>query len=148
VDANSSVSLFTARIAEELLAPPLNVLRVSLHPWGMAPFIVNIGEWRAHLLGRLRRQIALTADPAVQQLYDELRAYPCPQHEPEVVLPAGPGDVVVPLRIRFGERELAFFSIVASFGTPIDITLEELAIESFFPANTETAEALRNLPAG
>jgi transcriptional regulator with XRE-family HTH domain len=148
VDANASISLFTAQIPQDLLAPPLNVLRASLHPRGMAPSIVNLGEWRAHLLGRLRRQIALTADPAVQRLYDELRAYPCEQPEPEVTLPGGPGDVVVPLRIRLADRELKFFSIVASFGTPIDITVAELAIESFFPANAATAEALRAQAAG
>ncbi|MDP8923138.1 MAG: helix-turn-helix domain-containing protein [Chloroflexota bacterium] len=143
VDANRSVALFTAELPPELLAPPANVLRASLHPDGMAPRIVNLGEWRAHLLGRLRRQVALTADPALAALYDELRAYPCDQPEPDVELP-GPGDVV-PLRIRHADRELAFFSIVAAFGTPLDITVAELAIESFFPANSETAAVLRGL---
>ena len=144
VDANRSVGLFTAGLPPELLAPPTNVLRASLHPEGLAARIVNFGEWRAHLLGRLRRQVAITADPALAALHDELRAYPCNQSEPEVELP-GPGDVVVPLRIRHGDGELAFFSMVAAFGTPLDITVSELAIESFFPANTETAAALRAL---
>ncbi len=71
VDANSSVQLFTEQISQELLTPPLNVLRASLHPNGMAPFILNLGEWRNHLLGRLRRQVALTADAEVEKLYDE-----------------------------------------------------------------------------
>lgn len=141
VDANASVALFTAGVAPDLLAPPANVLRVSLHPEGMAPHIVNLGEWRAHLLGRLRRQIALTADPELAQLYDELRAYPCDQTEPEIELP-GPGDVVVPLRIRHDGQELAFFSTVATFGTPLDITVAELVIESFFPANSATSGVL------
>jgi len=110
----------------------------------MARRIINLGEWRAHLLGRLRRQVALTADPELARLYQELRAYPCDQPEPEVELP-GPGDVVVPLRLRHDGGELAFFSIVASFGTPLDITVAELAIESFFPANDETAAVLRAL---
>ena len=144
VDANASVALFTAGLPASLLAPPTNVLRVSLHPDGMAPNIVNLGEWRAHLLGRLRRQVALTADPDLATLYDELRAYPCDQPEPEIELP-GPGDVVVPLRVRHEEGELTFFSIVAAFGTPLDITVAELAIESFFPANAETAAVLRAL---
>jgi hypothetical protein len=117
----------------------------------MAPTIVNLGEWRAHLLGRLRRQVALTADAALAALYDELRAYPCDQPEPEVELP-GPGEVVVPLRVRHagpdGTRELAFFTTVATFGTPLDVTVSELAIESFFPANPETAAALRALADG
>jgi transcriptional regulator with XRE-family HTH domain len=143
VDANSGVALFTYGVAQELLAPPANVLRVGLHPKGMAPRVANLGEWRGHLLGRLRRQIAHTADPALARLYDELRAYPCDQPEPEIDLP-GPGDVVVPLRIRHGDRELAFFSTVATFGTPLDITVAELAIESFFPADPDTASVLRN----
>jgi transcriptional regulator with XRE-family HTH domain len=141
VDANASVALFTAEVRPDLLTPPANVLRVSLHPEGMAPRIVNLGEWRAHLLSRLRRQIALTADAGLAALYDELRAYPCDQPEPEIELP-GPGDVVVPLRVRHTESELAFFSTVATFGTPLDVTVSELMIESFFPANPETAAVL------
>lgn len=142
VDANSSLALFTAEIRPDLLAPPANVLRASLHPEGLAPRIVNLGEWRAHLLGRLRRQIAATADPGLAILYDELHAYPCDQPEPEVELP-GPGDVVIPLRVRHGDTELAFFSTVATFGTPLDVTVSELMIEAFYPANPETAAILR-----
>jgi transcriptional regulator with XRE-family HTH domain len=146
VDANASLALFTDEMPPELLAPPINVLRASLHPDGMAPRIINLGEWRAHLLGRLRRQIALTADPALAALYDELCAYPCDQPEPEIELP-GPGDIVVPLRIRQGSRALAFFSTVSTFGTPLDITVAELAIESFFPADAETSLFLRGTAA-
>jgi transcriptional regulator with XRE-family HTH domain len=146
VEANASVALFTEGVAPELLAPPANALRISLHPRGMAPRIINLGEWRAHLLGRLRHQVTLTADPELTSLYDELRAYPCNQPEPEIELP-GPGDIVVPLRILQNGRELAFFSTVATFGTPLDITVADLVIESFFPADTETASTLRNLPA-
>jgi len=142
VDANRSVALFTSGVPRELLAPPTNVLRVSLHPDGMAPRIANLGEWRAHLLGRLRRQVALTADPALATLYDELRAYPCDQPAPEIELPE-PGAVVAPLRLRHDGRELAFFSTVATFGTPLDVTVAELVIESFFPADADTAAALR-----
>lgn len=142
VDANASVALLTDGLPPELMAPPTNVLRVSLHPDGLAPRIVNLGEWRAHLFSRLRRQIALTADPALTALYTELRAYPCDQPEPEVELP-GPGEVIVPLRVRHGAGELAFFSTVSTFGTPLDVTLSELAIEAFYPANAETAAVLR-----
>jgi len=141
VDANAGVALLTEGVAPELLAPPANALRVSLHPDGMAPRIVNLGEWRAHLLGRLRRQAAHTADPALVQLYDELRAYPCDQ--PEVELP-GSGDIVVPLRLRHAGRELAFFSTVATFGTPLDITVAELAIDAFFPADPATTAVLHS----
>jgi transcriptional regulator with XRE-family HTH domain len=144
VDANATIPLFLVGVAPPLLTPPANVLRVSLHPEGMAPRIVNLGEWRAHLLGRLRRQVTLTADPDLSTLYEELRGYPCDQPEPEVELP-GPGDVVVPLRIRYDGGELAFFSTVATFGTPLDITVAELAIESFFPADEATAAALPSL---
>jgi transcriptional regulator with XRE-family HTH domain len=143
VDANAAVNMLVGQAEPELLAPPVNVLRVSLHPDGMASRIVNLGEWRAHLFGRLRRQIALTADPGLAELYEELRAYPCDQPEPDVEVP-GPGDVVVPLRFRLDGRELSFLSIMASFGTPLDVTVSELAIESFFPADPGTASALRS----
>ena len=142
VDANATVALFLAGVAPWLVEPPVNVLRVSLHPDGMAPRIANLGEWRAHLLGRLRRQVALTADPDLTKLADELAEYPCDQPEPEVELP-GPGDVVVPLRVRHDGGELAFISTVATFGTPLDVTVAELAIESFYPADPATADALR-----
>ena len=144
VDANASLAPFLVGMAPDLLRPPVNVLRLSLHPHGLAPRIVNLGEWRAHLLGRIRRQIALTGNAELAGVYDELRGYPCDQPEPEIELP-GPGDVVVPLRLRHDGGELAFFSIVASFGTPLDITVAELAIESFFPADAETAAVLREL---
>jgi len=144
VDANAAVAALLGPTDPALLAPPANVLRASLHPDGMASRIVNLGEWRAHLLGRLRRQVALTGVPGLAELLDELRAYPCDQPDPEVEVP-GPGDVVVPLRLRHGDRELAFLSIMASFGTPLDVTVAELAIESFFPADPATGSVLRDL---
>jgi hypothetical protein len=147
IDANASVALFTEGIAPALLAPPANVLRASLHPDGLAPRILNLGEWRAHLLGRLRRQVALTGDPELAALHEELRRYPCDQPEPEVELP-GPGDVVVPLRLRYGDGELAFFSTLTTFGTPVDVAVSELAVESFFPANDRTTRVLLEGAAG
>jgi len=147
VEMNASLGLFLAGVAPALLAPPANVLRVSLHPDGMAPHIANLGEWRGHLLGRLRRQIALTADVVLGRLYDELRAYPCDQPTPDVDLP-GPEEIVVPLRLRHEGGELAFISTVATFGTPLDITVAELAIESFFPADARTAAVLRESAVG
>ncbi|MBP2471468.1 transcriptional regulator with XRE-family HTH domain [Crossiella equi] len=142
VDANPSLALLTEGVRPDLLAPPANVLRASLHPEGLAPRITNLGEWRAHLLSRLRRQVALTGDPGLTELHEELLGYPCADPEPEVELP-GPGEVVTPLRVRQDGRELAFFSMVATFGTPADVTVSELAIESFFPADPATAEYLR-----
>jgi transcriptional regulator with XRE-family HTH domain len=140
VDANATIALLTDGAAPALLAAPVNVLRLSLHPEGIAPRIVNLGEWRAHLLARLRREIAVTADAGLVELLDELREYPCDQPEVDVV---SPGDVVVPLRVRTEAGELSFFGTVATFGTPLDVTVAELSIESFFPANPETADALR-----
>jgi transcriptional regulator with XRE-family HTH domain len=141
VDANAGMGLFTDGVAPELLAPPVNALRLALHPDGMAPRVANLGEWRGHLLGRLHRQVELTADARLAELHDELAGYPGDDPEPAVEVPVG--DVVAPLRLHHGEHVLSFFGIVASFGTPLDITLSELAIESFFPADQLTASVLR-----
>jgi transcriptional regulator with XRE-family HTH domain len=140
IDANTSVPILTEGCAPSLLEPPVNVLRLSLHPGGMAPRIANLAEWRGHLLARLRRQAAATGDPRLLALHDELRAYPGGQDEP----PPGPG-VVVPLRYRHGDTELSFFSMTAVVGTPLDITVDELAIEAFYPADQATASALRTV---
>jgi transcriptional regulator with XRE-family HTH domain len=136
--ANRAVALLIAGVAPELMEPPVNVLRLSLHPDGVAPRIANLGEWRGHLLDRLERQIALTGDPALAALMDEVSAYPGPGHsggtEPEIA---------VPLRLRTELGELSFISTVATFGTAVEVTASELSIESFFPADEPTAEAVR-----
>ncbi len=137
VDANAGIALFTGDVGPELLEPPVNVLRLSLHPDGMAPRIANLPEWRAHLLARLHRQAEATGDPRLAGLHDELSGYP----GGEAARP-GPADVVVPLRYRAGPDELSFISITAVIGTPMDVTVEELAIESFYPADAATAAAL------
>jgi transcriptional regulator with XRE-family HTH domain len=137
--ANRAVALLTEDVRDELLAPPLNVLRASLHPDGVAPRIVNLGEWRAHVFERLERQIAVSGDAALAALLEELRAYPGPE------APANARhDIAVPLRIESSVGELAFISIVATFGTAVEITASELSIESFFPADRQTAEAVRS----
>jgi transcriptional regulator with XRE-family HTH domain len=143
VEQNTSFDVFTRGADPALLESPLNVMRLALHPDGLAGRIVNLGEWRAHVLGRLRRRIDLTADPEVAALYEEVGGYPCGRPGPEIVVP-GPGDIVVPLKIRDGDRELSFFPTVATFGTPLDVTVAELAIETFFPADAETATLLRD----
>ncbi|MCX4750415.1 helix-turn-helix transcriptional regulator [Kitasatospora sp. NBC_01287] len=140
VDTNGSFALFTEGVAAELLEPPVNALRLALHPGGMAPRIVNHGVWRAKLLHRLRRRVA--ADDRLRPLYEELLGYPCDQEEPEVDVP-GVGDICIPLRLRHGDLELSFFGTLATFGTPRDITVAELIIESFFPADARTADAVR-----
>jgi transcriptional regulator with XRE-family HTH domain len=148
VAANQAVPALLAGIAPALLEPPVNVLRASLHPDGLAPRIANLGEWRGHLLDRLGRQIALTGDEGLADLYEELAGYPAPEDDAQHG-PAGiAGELVVTLRLRTDAGELAFFSTVTTFGTAVDITVSELAVEAFFPATPETAIALRSLPAG
>jgi hypothetical protein len=138
VDANPAVALLTAGAAPALLEPPCNVLRLCLHPDGLAPRIRSLGSWRAHLLSRLRHQIATTGDPALQELHDELRGYPAPPTAEPAYAPP-----VVPLRLAAPDgRELAFLSTTTLFGTPGDVTVAELAIEAFLPADDATAEAL------
>jgi transcriptional regulator with XRE-family HTH domain len=138
VDANPGIALFTGAVTPDLLEPPVNVLRLSLHPDGMAPRIANLPEWRAHLLARLDRQARATGDRRLTDLHAELKAYPGGQTQPPE-----PADVVVPLRYRGDHEELSFISLTAVIGTPMDVTVEELAIESFYPADDATAAALR-----
>jgi len=141
VAANAALSLFTDGVAADLLAPPANALRLALHPDGLAPRILNLGEYRAHLLDRVRRQVALTADARLAALYDELITYPPPPAPGPA--PSHP-EIAATLRLRGpAGAELAFFSTIATFGTAVDITLAELAIEAFFPADGATAAALR-----
>ncbi|HEU4949055.1 MAG TPA: helix-turn-helix transcriptional regulator [Kribbella sp.] len=144
VEANAGIHLFTDGVGPELLVAPVNALRLTLHPDGLASRITNVGEVRASVLGSLQRQVASTADPELQDLYDELRGYSRDQSGPTAE-PPGPSDVVVPIRLRYGDRELALLTTIATFGTPLDVTVSELMIESFFPADEATAALLREL---
>jgi len=148
VAANAAVAPLLDGADPKLLAPPVNVLRLGLHPDGVASRIVNLAEWRAHLLMRLRQQIEVSADPVLAALYDELAGYPAPSVDPRRP-PVRPdsafGNVVVPLQLMSEHGTLSFFSTTTVFGTPIDVTLAELAIEAFFPADAATAEVLRRL---
>ncbi|HLV07102.1 MAG TPA: helix-turn-helix transcriptional regulator [Croceibacterium sp.] len=146
VDANAALPMLLAGIDEELLQPPLNVLRVALHPRGLAPRIVNFSEWRAHLLARLEAQIAASGDAALIALDQELRRLPFPDTAPPPRL-SGPA-IAVPLLLESPVGRLSFISTTTVFGTPLDVTLSELAIEAFFPADQETGERLRVLTAG
>jgi transcriptional regulator with XRE-family HTH domain len=142
--SNRMVPLLLQGLPEALTAAPLNVLRLSLHPDGLAPRIVNLPQWRAHLLHRLRHQVAASGDPVLAALAEELRGYPVPGGEPiEPVLPDG--HVYVPLQLHTPVGVLGFISTVTVFGTPTDITLSELALETFFAADESTARALRSL---
>jgi transcriptional regulator with XRE-family HTH domain len=144
VAANRIVPLFMEGLGASLLQPPVNVLRLSLHPEGLAPRIANLGQWRRHLLERLRRQIEATADPSLVELLSELRAYPAPDEAPPIS-EADYGGVVVPFLMNTPHGVLSFFSTTTVFGTPVDITLSELAVESFFPADDATAGAVRGM---
>jgi transcriptional regulator with XRE-family HTH domain len=135
VAANRAIELLTAGAAPHLLEPPINALRLSLHPDGIAPRIVNLGEWRAHLLRDLAAQVEATGDEEQAKLLEELEALPGPAGEP------APHEVFVPLRVRApGDRELTFLSTRTTFATAVDVTVSELAIESFFPADATTAD--------
>jgi transcriptional regulator with XRE-family HTH domain len=149
--ANAAIAPLLGLVADaELLRPPVNVLRLSLHPQGVAPHIVNLGEWRRHIVARLRQQVRATADPVLADLLAELLAYPAPTEirrkghgtEPETE-PA----IVLPLQLRVGGTVLSLISTTTVFGTPVDITLSELALETFFPADAATADALRAMAA-
>jgi transcriptional regulator with XRE-family HTH domain len=146
VAANAAAGALMQGAASELLTPPVNVLRLSLHPEGVAPRIVNFAQWRHHLLERLRRECAATDDPVLAALRDEVIAYPLPPRgadgDDAEATPSGLTDVLLPLRLRTDNGILNFISIVTVFGTPHDITLQELAIETFLPADAGTEAAL------
>jgi transcriptional regulator with XRE-family HTH domain len=142
--ANRAVAPFLSGIGPELLQPPVNVLRLSLHPDGLAPRIVNLAQWRAHLFARLRRQIEISADTVLIALLEELSSYPAPEIKTRGA-EAETNAFVVPLRLATPAGVLSFMSTTTVFGTPIDVTLSELALESFFPADAATTAALRQL---
>jgi len=139
----AALALLTEGVAPWLLEPPVNALRVSLHPDGLAPRIANLEEYSAHLITRLQREAVLAQDPELSELAEELRGYPgVADVATTAVDPAAL--LFVPLRLRTGEGELTFFSTLATFGTALDVTLAELSIEAFFPADRETEAALRS----
>jgi transcriptional regulator with XRE-family HTH domain len=148
VEANASMALLIDEVPEDLAAGPLNVLRYSLHPAGLAPRIANLAQWRGHILARLDRQVRATGDAGLADLYRELQAYPdggpSGHAQPGRRGPAA-AEVVVPLRLRHKDQELSLFTTTTMFGTPNDVTVAELAIESFYPADRQTAEYLRSV---
>lgn len=150
VMANAAVPRFLASVEEvSLLQPPVNVLRLSLHPKGLAPRIANLGQWRAHLLARLHRQIEVSGDAVLTALLEELRAYPVAGGAEKSTATAEHdfAGIAVPLQLRTPSGTLSLISTTTVFGTPVDLTLAELALETFFPADEESAEALRRLGA-
>jgi transcriptional regulator with XRE-family HTH domain len=141
VMANDAAFLFLEDVPEELVRPPVNIHRLALHPRGLAARAVNLPEVRAHLIARMARQVSLTGDPRLRALHEETLAYGGdgsgePPREAAY-------DIALPTRLRYGDQVLSFFSTVTTFGTAEDVTLAELAIEAFFPADEETGEYLR-----
>src|ERR1700710_581400 len=134
VSANRMVMPLLEGIAPRLLGQPFNVLRLSFHPEAMAPRTVNLGEWCGHLLERLHRQCEATADPELIKLYQDLKAFPIPARSG----PLSSDHVPIPFKMRLGGDVLSFFSTTMVVGTPVDITLSELALETFFPADDLT----------
>ena len=146
VAANRAVGPLLAGVDAALLQPPVNVLRIALHPAGLAPRILNLAQWREHLLTRLRHQRDASADEGLDALLQELEGYPVPQAAGAEALAEGDAaGFVVPLRLRVQEHTLTLLSTTTLFGTPMDVTLAELAIETFFPADARTAQLLRTL---
>jgi hypothetical protein len=129
------------------LQAPVNVLRLSLHPQGLAPRIANLPQWRVHVFERLRQQVAVTADPVLAALLEELRAYPVPEEAMGEDLEGEHPGVVMPFLFRTPAGMLRFISTTTIFGTPVDVTLQELAMETFFPADDFTRQTLHALAA-
>ncbi|MER5747890.1 helix-turn-helix transcriptional regulator [Streptomyces sp. NPDC002225] len=143
VAANRGMAVLAEGAAEHLLTPPVNAMRLTLHPRGLAPRIRNLREWRADLLGQMERQIALVRSAELRALYEEVAAYPVPEGAAAGPVPSLP--FALPLLIEHGGRTLSFVCSIATFNTPMDVTVAELAIETFLPADRATADHLRAL---
>lgn len=143
VSANRMVAPLLDGIPQHLLGQPLNVLRLAFHPEALAPRTVNLAEWCGHLLERLHRQCEATADPELIKLHNDLKSYPIPAR----AAPLPSDNVAIPFKLRHQGEILSFFSTTMVFGTPVDITLSELALETFFPADERTAERLKQMAA-
>jgi len=146
VAANSAFEALAEWVDPELLEPPINALRVGLHPRGLAPWVVNLGEVRAYFFERLERQVAITADDELATLLAEVAGYPAPAHEQLPAAETAAREILTPLRLRTPDgSELSLLGTVATFGFAGEVTTSELSIESLFPADAATAEAFKNL---
>ncbi|MFD8784876.1 helix-turn-helix domain-containing protein [Kitasatospora sp. NPDC059599] len=161
--ANRSLGLLLDGVAPRLLQPPLNAVRITLHPDGLAPRIVNLRQWRRHLLERMERRMELVPAEPLRRLYEEVRSYPEPADGPAGGSAGGPAGsatdghadgpangpaedgfpFALPMRIRHRGQVLSFLSTVTTFNTPLDVTVSELAMETFLPADAETARFLQ-----
>ncbi|WUR79138.1 helix-turn-helix transcriptional regulator [Streptomyces phaeochromogenes] len=160
VAANRGIAMLLDTVPEHLLAPPLNAMRLTLHPEGLAPRIRNLREWRGHLLAQMERDIALRRSEPLRALYEEVAAYPCPaegspgsENESDNgsgnESDEGPGEAVpyfaLPMQIEHDGRVLSFISSISTFNTPMDVTIAELAIETLLPADPATVKYLQSL---
>jgi transcriptional regulator with XRE-family HTH domain len=141
VASNRALQVMYEGTDPDLLAPPVNAVRLSLSPRGLGPRVENYGEWRAHVVARLTQQVELTADPKLADLLREVKGYPIPLAAPAVE----PNPMAVPFKLRTAAGVLSFFTTTMVFGSPVDITLSELAVELFFPANAATADLVKQL---
>lgn len=142
VAANKTVPLLLEGVSEKLLAAPINVLRLTLHAEGLASRIANLEQWRAHLLRRLEKQIDDTADAELENLLKELRGYGSKGKEKNIESEHG---IVIPLKLESKFGTLSFISTTTVFGTPVDVTVSEIALETFFPADETTREIISKL---
>ncbi|WP_327397260.1 helix-turn-helix domain-containing protein [Streptomyces phaeochromogenes] len=152
VAANRGIAMLLDTVPEHLLAPPLNAMRLTLHPEGLAPRIRNLREWRGHLLAQMERDIALRRSEPLRALYEEVAAYPYPAEDSpgsEDESDEGPGETVpyfaLPMQIEHDGRVLSFISSISTFNTPMDVTVAELAIETLLPADPATVKYLQSL---
>lgn len=146
LSANKAVGVLTAGVDPSLLEGEVNVLRLSLHPGGLVRRIANAAEWRSHILSRLLHDIEISADPQLVALFEELKSYPLPSGTSAARgATAVERSIAVPLIVHSDEGQLEFLSTTTVFGTAIDVTLADIVIESFFPANHQTALAMKKL---
>ncbi|MYW62656.1 helix-turn-helix domain-containing protein [Streptomyces sp. SID8379] len=143
IAANRGIALLTESLPDHLLAPPLNAMRLTLHPEGLAPRIRNLPEWRGHLLAQMERQIALVRSDALRELYDEVSAYPMPHQDPPPEPTAPVPCFALPMMVEHDGHLLSFVSSISTFNTPMDVTVAELAIETLLPADPATVKFLQ-----
>jgi transcriptional regulator with XRE-family HTH domain len=144
VAANRGILMLMDGIPESLLEPPLNAMRLTLHPQGLAPRIRNLPEWRGHLLAQMERQLALHRSDRLRELYEEVAAYPVPETGSGEPFDEAPY-FALPMQIEHEGRVLSFISSISTFNTPMDVTVAELAIETFLPADPATVKYLQSL---
>ncbi|MEX2970408.1 helix-turn-helix domain-containing protein [Streptomyces sp. C184] len=141
--ANRGLTMLLAGVDPALLEPPLNAMRLTMHPGGLAPRIRNYREWRGHLLTQMERQLALLRSAPLRALYDEVSGYPLPPGGEESAAHGEHAPLALPMMLEHDGTVLSFLSTIATFNTPMDVTVSELAVETFLPANPETADYLR-----